>query len=192
MRIYVEERSPLRNTLQRDGETITPPEGRNNTLCRASRRITAGSVRLVTLDGKFTVETMDYTFSRPIGMSYHIRKGFIELVYLESANMVNREYGTGDFNIGRGLYIYRNQGRPGEFIVLPGVPVRGIRIQVLEEFYRDYLKDTFPVKELDSPYLSALNNRPYTSPPLRLVFEQIKLSINTGVDYELYYESKIS
>jgi AraC-like DNA-binding protein len=125
-------------------------------------------------------------------MPYHIQKGFIELVCLESAQMINREYSTGEFRIGRGMYVYRNQGRRGEFVILPGTPVRGIRIQILEEFYRDYLKDHFPVKELDTSYLSRLNNKPYTSPALRFVFGQIQLSMQAGINLELYYESKIA
>ncbi|MDR2403895.1 MAG: AraC family transcriptional regulator [Spirochaetaceae bacterium] len=192
MQIYVEKRTPLRHTLQTTIDSLNLPAECNNPLFLPVPRGVSCCDQPLTFDGKFTVESMDYTFNRPASMLYHIQKGFIELVYLESARAINREYGAGEFRIGRGMYVYRNQGRQGEFVFLPDTPVRGIRIQILEEFYQDYLKDHFPFKELDTPYLSSLNNKPYTSPALRFVFGQIQLSMQTGIHLELYYESKIA
>jgi AraC-like DNA-binding protein len=192
MRIYVEERTPIRNTLKTNIKNLVLPEGYDHPLYRPAQRIVSGFNGLIVSDGKFTVENMDYTFNHPVSMSYRIPRGFIELLCLESARVLNREHGTGEFRIGRGMYVYHNQGRSGEFIVLPNTPVRGIRIQIMEEFYRDHLKDHFPIRELDTPYLSTLNNKPYTSPALRFVFGQIQLSMQAGIDLELYYESKIT
>jgi AraC-like DNA-binding protein len=180
------------NILKTNTESFPLLEERNNSSSLPARRKVSGFDQPLAFDGKFTVERMEYTFNCPVSMSYHIQEGFVELLCLESVQAVNREYGAGEFKMGSGMYVYRNQGRRGEFVFFPGTPVKGIRIQIPEEFYRDYLKNHFPIKELDAPYPLAFNNKPYTSPAVRFVFGQIQRSMKAGIDLELYYESKIT
>ncbi len=151
-----------------------------------------GFIKQFSFGNKFCVEAMDYQFNCFACKHYHMPAQFIEMIYLESAGVVNRERGIHDFSVDAGINIYLNQGNPGKLIFSPGIPVRGIRIIVFEAFYQNYLKDRFPEDMLNIPNLTRLNNQSYSNPALQLIFEQIKHSLASGIASELYYESKIA
>jgi AraC-like DNA-binding protein len=64
---------------------------------------------------------------------------------------------------------------------------------IREHFYRSYLKShcsEIGIADLDR--LIPLNNENRPSPELRIIFGQIRQSMDAGVDSELYYEIKIT
>jgi AraC-like DNA-binding protein len=154
--------------------------------------VAEGIDQLLSFDGKFSVERMDFQFNQPVVMPYNIKEHFIELLYTDSLEAVNREYGEGEFRYGRGIYIYMNQGNTGEVRFSHKVPVKGLKIVIREDFYRSYLKKRFPNEYLDIGYLFTLNNKNYPHPELGLIFEQVRRNMGYGVDSELYYESKMA
>jgi AraC-like DNA-binding protein len=151
-----------------------------------------GVVQLLSFDGKFSVENMDFQFNRPVVIPYDTQEHFIELLYLDSLEAVNREYGEGDFKYGKGIYIYMNQGSSGEIFFSHSVPIRGIKIIIREDFYQSYLKQRFPNDLLNVGRLSRMNNKSCPDPELRFIFEQIRRNMLYGADSELYYESKMA
>jgi AraC-like DNA-binding protein len=159
---------------------------------RVGRAVAEGVVRQLSFDGKFSVENMDYRFDRPAVVPYGTKERFIELLCLDSVEAVNRERGEGEFKITGGVYVYLNQGKNGELVFSPNVPVKGIRIVVREKFYQAYLKNHFPQEPLDIGRLFTLNNTSCLNPELRLVFGQIRQNVEAGVTSGLYYESKIT
>ncbi|MFP3155029.1 AraC family transcriptional regulator [Lachnospiraceae bacterium ZAX-1] len=151
-----------------------------------------GVVHQLSFADKFSIENMNCQFLHLACIPYHIKERFIELLSFDSISGVNKEHGLGDFEITGGIYISLNQGKAGELIFSPDVPIKGIRILIREEFYQSYLKTRFPKDSLATDDIALLNNVNCTNPGLQLIFGQIKRSIESGVDSELYYESKIA
>jgi AraC-like DNA-binding protein len=151
-----------------------------------------GYVRELTLGDKFSIEDMDYSFRGHACVKYHTQEPFLELLGLDAIEAVNREYENGDFPILSGIYVNLNQGKAGELRFLPGATVRGVRIIVKEAFYNACLKSRFPRDELDISRLLGMYGGLCRNPRLRMIFGQIRDSIRSGVDSEIYYESKVT
>ncbi|MDR2179186.1 MAG: AraC family transcriptional regulator [Synergistaceae bacterium] len=135
---------------------------------------------------------MDFQFNRPVVIPYETQERFIELLCLDSLEAVNREHGEGEFNYGKGIYVYMNQGNSGEIFFSHTVPIKGVRIIIQEEFYQSYLKQRFPNDYLNVDHLFSMNNKNWPSPELRFIFEQVRRNMSYGTDSELYYESKMA
>jgi AraC-like DNA-binding protein len=180
--------------LERISQNYRPPEGGCDGVSPPDKAdlIKDGVVQLFSSRGKFSVENMDFQFSRPVVIPYNAKECYIELLCLDSLEAVNRELGEGEFKYGKGIYIYMNQGNSGEVFFSPSVPVKGVKIVIRENFYRSYLNRRFPNDHLNVDHLSNMNNKNCHNPELAFIFAQIRRNMTCGIDSELYYESKIT
>jgi AraC-like DNA-binding protein len=71
------------------------------------------------------------------------------------------------------------------------VPVRGVRIAIKGRFLSDYLTRRFPQETFALPLRDRAKNACLRNPRLQVIFSQIRNSIRSGVECEMYYESKI-
>lgn len=159
---------------------------------RGNEHIVAGYIKQLSFHGKIFIEQLDYQFNCLVSKQYHTQIPFIELIYLNSAKVLNYHNSSVESSVNLGIHIYLNTGNAGELIFLPDVPVKGIRIIVLEEFYHNDLKNRFPYDNLNIDNLKQSNSQNYSDPALQLIFAQIKKSMELGIISELYYESKIA
>jgi AraC-like DNA-binding protein len=157
-----------------------------------NKNIVTGHIKQLSFRGKIVIEQMDYSFLYPVSRQYHTQVPFIELLYLDSGKIVNRDSISVETLVNAGIHIYLNTGEMGELVFSPDVPVKGIRIIVREEFYNGDLKERFPFDNLNIDNIKQLTNQNHSNPELQLIFNQIKKGIEVGIRSELFYESKIS
>jgi transcriptional regulator GlxA family with amidase domain len=81
---------------------------------------------------------------------------------------------------------------PGELVFTPHIPINGIRVIVFEKFYKDIMERYFPADAQDILNFAGLNGIASSNPMLRLVFGQIRQSMELGIDSKMYYENKVS
>ncbi|MDR1540759.1 MAG: hypothetical protein LBU32_22695 [Clostridiales bacterium] len=82
-------------------------------------------------------------------------------------------------------------GFSGELIFSPCIPTEGLRIVAFEPFFQDRMRQRIPDEPLNIPGISAWKSES-ASAALRLVFTQIRQSMDEGIVSELYYECKVA
>jgi AraC-like DNA-binding protein len=148
----------------------------------------AGYVNQLSFEKKFFIEDMDFTFFSDTHIKYQANEPFIEILCLDSINAINSEYGK---EIHDGIYINLNHGNHGEMRFYNNTPIRGIRIVVKNWFYNEHLIHRFPQEKLDFTFFIKMKYICFLNPELQAVFSQIRNSIRSGENCEIYYESKI-
>jgi AraC-like DNA-binding protein len=153
--------------------------------------VAEGWVRQITFPGKFFIERMDYRFRCFVAKPYSGSVPFIELLCLDSVEYVNRETDGGEFAGGPGMNAVLNAVKSGELVFSPFVPITGVRVVIFERFYRHMITERFRDAALDVDALAQFRGGIPVNSAVRLVFSQIRQSMELGINSEMYYESKI-
>jgi AraC-like DNA-binding protein len=154
--------------------------------------VAEGYIERITHGNKFFVERMDYLFRSFVAKPYNTSKPFLELLSLASVDGVGYMTGAPEFAIGTGLHIVFNGKIGGELIFTPHIPIDGVRIIIFENFYKEIMERYFPADTRDIRDFAGVNGVASSNSMLRLVFGQIRQSMELGIDSKIYYENKIS
>lgn len=153
--------------------------------------VACGYINQLSFESKFLIEDMDYLFSAEARIEYRPKEPFIEILCLDSIDAVNCERNHGAAIIQNGVHIHFHQAAQGELRFSPAAPIRGVRIVIKGRFFNDYLVRRFPQETLDFILLGGTKNKCLQNPRLQVIFSQIRHSVRSGVECEIYYESKI-
>ena len=150
-----------------------------------------GQIDQLAFENRFLLEDMDYAFLSDARVQYRAREPFVELLCLDSIDAMDSGNGQGAASVRGGIHVNYNRETQGELRFGARVPIRGVRIVIHDRFLKDELRDRFPAGALDFLFFGRAKSGGFQHPGLRLIFSQIKNSIHSGVDCEVYYESKI-
>jgi AraC-like DNA-binding protein len=153
--------------------------------------LAVGYVKQLAFGNDFLVEDMDYSFISEANVKYQAKEPFIEILCLDSVDALHCERGSNIAAIHSGVHVHFHRECRGELRFSADTPIRGVRIVVKDKFFSDYLIRRFPLKTLDFLFLDQRENKCLKNPKLLVVFSQIKDSIRSGVESEVYYESKL-
>jgi AraC-like DNA-binding protein len=147
--------------------------------------VAEGYIKQIEFPGKYLVECMNYCFRRFVAKRFHTTPAFIELLCLDSVDYSVHEDEADELRATSGMRIVICAEKSGELVFAPDIPVRGVRVVVHETFYQDVISKKFPTETADI-FKGDLSN-----PASRLVFSQIRQSMESGIASEMYYEGKI-
>jgi AraC-like DNA-binding protein len=147
--------------------------------------VAEGYIKQIEFPGKYLVECMNYCFRCFVAKRFHLTPAFIELLCLDSIDYSVHEDEADELCATSGMRVVIAGGKSGELVFSPNIPIRGVRVVVHETFFQDVICNKFHTETSDI-FKGDLSN-----PALRLVFSQIKQSMESGITSEMYYTGKI-
>jgi AraC-like DNA-binding protein len=149
-----------------------------------------GQITVAKLESGLSIEVMDYTFSQLTVVDCGVTAPFIELLDLASVKAV-RTLGPHSCPVEPGIHVTLCTDTDGQLAFCAGVPVQGLRIRLSLDVYDTWILRRFPRDSPSHAALRALRNRTFYHARMRTIFNQVKDGVCTGLDSELYYESKL-
>jgi AraC-like DNA-binding protein len=140
----------------------------------------------------FLIEDMDYAFRADSRVAYQGGEPFIEILCLDSINALHCERNNNVAAVRSGVHIYLHRENQGELRFFAGTPIRGLRIVIKDKFFSERPVRGFPQEPADFQVFGQMKDIFLQNPKLRIIFSQIRGSIRSGMEQELYYESKIA
>jgi AraC-like DNA-binding protein len=140
----------------------------------------------------FLIEDMDYAFRADARVAYQGGEPFIEILCLDSINALHCERNNDAAAIRSGVHIYFHRAEQGELRFFAGTPIRGLRIVIKDKFFNERPIRGFSWEPADFSVYGQTKDTLLQNPKLRVIFSQIRGSIHSGMERELYYESKIA
>lgn len=153
--------------------------------------LAAGEIKQLAFEDHFLLEDMDYSFLADTNIQYQASAPFVELLCLDSIDATDCMGSFDAASVHSGIYVNVNNETQGELHFRAEIPIRGMRIVVREHFLKGALLSRFPAGALDFLFSGQTRSGGFQHPGLRLIFSQIKNSMRSGIDCEIYYESKI-
>jgi AraC-like DNA-binding protein len=147
--------------------------------------------RLASRSG-FLIEDMDYAFREDSRIAYQGGEPFIEILCLDSIHALHCERNNDAAAIKSGVHIYFHREDRGELRFFAGTPIRGLRIVIKDKFFNEHPFRGFPREPEGLSLPGQAENKLLQNPQLRVIFSQIRGSIRSGMERDLYYESKIA
>ena len=147
--------------------------------------IAEGYIKQIDFPGKFLVECVNYCFRCFVAKRFHVNPAFIELLCLDSVDYSVHEDEADRVRATSGMRLITKVDKSGKLVFAPDIPIRGVRVVIYENFYQSAISKKFPIEAAN------IFRGDFSNPASRLVFNQIKRSMESGIASEMYYESKI-
>lgn len=139
----------------------------------------------------FYVSVADYLIFEKKERKYDIKENCMEIYYFESGDIKNIQNGIPTNQIKQGINVFVNNQRPGKVVYAPNVKIKYVSIAIFEEYITKNIQKKFPIGYFDFQQVEKWKNHNYDTPELTSTFIQLKKNLNSKVNIDFYYESKI-